>query len=318
MVIARCIKTDTKLYQRLNGFFCSLDWIFEVRPVLLLSIWTMMTAGISAYKGTTINEFYWATTFNWSLFFAFLGMTLIACSSALKGNDSETEKFTLILFISGIIVVLSSVAMEAEAEGRISLLFAVGAWTSVFYVSWRAYLKYREKLVDKKLLMNIPFSGVPALSLFMIGWHLADGRLMSGLFASVPYSCGFIAVALLWDLSVKAEELYHRDFMDGVVRPVGIGSVLLVLSTILGYRMGDPVVSTAAIIAVPFFVVALVFPRSEHIIRAFRYPLMILAFFVGIRYPWLLFAMFLNYNVVRWYNYFRHGIIRPTLKVIYD
>ena len=82
--------------------------------------------------------------------------------------------------------------------------------------------------------------------------------------------------------------------------------------------MGDPVISTAAIITIPFFAVSLVVTRAEHIIRAFRYPIMILAIFVGVRYPWLCLAMFLNYNAIRLYNYFRHRVISPTLKVSYD
>ena len=318
MVISRWIKPDTKLYVSLNDISRSLDWIFEVRPILFFTIWTMMAAGLSAYKGDTIDEFYWTTTVHWPLFWTFFGITLVACSSALIGDDSGTEKLTLILLIAGFMVVLSSVAMEAVEAGKMSRLFAVGAWVSIFYVSWRLYLKHWKKLKNEKMIMSISLSVLPAVSLFMIGWHLGGGKILGGMLASAPYACGFIAVTLLWPLSVQAEKLHHRDFMNGITRIVGLGGILMIISIFLGYRMGDPVISTAAIITIPFFAVALVVTRAEHIIRAFRYPIMILAFFVGVRYPWLCLAMFLNFNAIRLYNYFRHGVIRPTLKVSYD
>jgi hypothetical protein len=318
MVISRWIKPDTKLYVRLNDISRSLDWFFEFRPILFFTIWTMMAAGLSAYKGDTIDEFYWSTTVHWPLFWTFLGTTLVASSSALKGEDSGTNKLTLVLLVAGFLIVLSSVAMNAVETGKMSRLFAVGAWVSIFYVSWRLYLKHWKKLKNEKMIMRISLSVLPALSLFMIGWHLGGGKILSGMLASAPYACGFIAVTLLWPISVKAEKLHHRDFMNEITRIVGLGGLLLTVSIFLGYRMGDPVISTASIITIPFFAVALVVSRAEHIIRAFKYPIMILAFFVSVRYPWLCVAMFLNFNVIRLYNYFRHGVIRPTLKVSYD
>ena len=318
MVISRWIKPDTKLYVRLNDISRSLDWFFEFRPILFFTIWTMMAAGLSAYKGDTIDEFYWSTTVHWPLFWTFLGTTLVASSSALKGEDSGTNKLTLVLLVAGFLIVLSSVAIDAVETVKMSRLFSVGAWVSIFYVSWRLYLKHWKKLKNEKMIMRISLSVLPALSLFMIGWHLGGGKILSGMLASAPYACGFIAVTLLWPISVKAEKLHHRDFMNEITRIVGLGGLLLTVSIFLGYRMGDPVISTASIITIPFFAVALVVTRAEHIIRAFKYPIMILAFFVSVRYPWLCVAMFLNFNVIRLYNYFRHGVISPTLKVSYD
>ena len=318
MVISRWIKPDTKLYVSLNDISRSLDWVFEFRPILFLAIWTMLAAGLSAFKGETIDEFYWTTTVHWPVFWTFFGITLVACSSALKGDDAGTEKLTLILLVAGIVVVLSSVAMEAVESGKMSSLFAVGAWASIFYVSWRLYLKHWKKLKNEKMIMSISLSALPALSLFMMGWHLGGGKILGGILASVPYACGFIAVTLLWPLSVQAEKLHHRDFLNGGTGIICFGVLLMTISIFLGYRMGDPVISTAAIITIPFFGVSLVVTRAEHIIRAFRYPIMILAIFVGVRYPWLCLAVFLNYNAIRLYNYFRHGVISPTLKVSYD
>ena len=106
--------------------------------------------------------------------------------------------------------------------------------------------------------------------------------------------------------------------MKGTLPIGGISLILLSLSTIIGYFTDDPVMSTAGVIIVPFYVVALLFPRAEHVIRAFRYPLMILAIFLGVRYPWLWFALLLNFTLIRWYNYFRFGKVSPSFKVVDD
>ena len=106
--------------------------------------------------------------------------------------------------------------------------------------------------------------------------------------------------------------------MSDLNRIPSISFVLLTISTIIAYFINDPVFSTAGAIIIPFYLVSLIFPRAEHILRSFKYPLFILAIFIGVRLPWLLFALFFNFTLIRLYNYFRFGIIEPTLKVSND
>lgn len=318
MLIGRFIKPGSPLFVKIEERIRSLDRLFSINPVRLFPVWLFMAAGMSAARGVSIEEFYWATDLRWPLILVFLGMTLLACSSSLRGNDSESERPTLILFLTGILLVLPAVIWEALAAQEMTRFFAVGAWLSIFYVCWRSYLFYWPSLADDKLLMSLPLSAVSSLSLFMIGWHSAGGTLLTGLISAAPYVCGFVAIALLWPQIERAEQMYHRDVMTDVNRLFSVSTILLAISIFLGYRLGDPVVSTAAIVTIPFFGVALLFPRAEHVIRAFRYPPLILAVFVGVRYPWLWLALFVLFHGVRWYNYFRHGVVRPTLKVSYD
>lgn len=318
MILARWIRTDSQLYNRLNGAASLLDGVFHARPILLLVIWTMTTAGLSAFQGRNIPEFYWSTSINWLFFPLFSGISLLACSAAIKGNNDKSEKAVLMLLLTGICLSLPAVWAVTSILGDRSKFFFVGGWISLFYVSWRIYFSNREKIGLEDWTKTIPFFALPAMSLIMIGWHLGGGEVFSGIRASAPYVFGFVAVALISPLSEKAELVNHRDLMKGTLPLFMISLFLLSLATALGYIMGDPIISTSGAIVVPFYLVALLFPRAEHIIRAFRYPLMILAIFLGVRYPWLLFAMFLNFTFVRWYNYFRFGTVRPTLKVVDD
>ncbi|MBH31624.1 MAG: hypothetical protein CMG71_06505 [Candidatus Marinimicrobia bacterium] len=295
-----------------------LDGLFKVRPVLLLVVWTMTTAGLSAFHGQSTADFYWSTSLSWVSFLLFLGVSLLAGSAAMEGKESNSEKTVLMLLLAGLSLTLPAVWAVASSGGSRGTFFFVGGWISLFYVSWRINLTYSQSLNSEDWIKYIPFSALPALALFMIGWQFAGGDFLSGLRASSPYVCGFVAVALFSSLSEKAETINHRDFLEGKLPICGASFILLFLATVLGYFIGDPVISTAGAIVVPFYVVALFFPRAEHFIRAFRYPLMILAIFIGVRYPWLWFAIFVNFSFIRLYNYFRFGKVSPTLKVVDD
>ena len=197
-------------------------------------------------------------------------------------------------------------------------IFPVGAWILAFYSTWRGFLKNQKTLLLEKFSLRIFFSGFSSLSLFMTGWHIGGGSVFHGLFSSLPYIIVFIAVFLYYPLSIHAEKLDYRDLMTDLSSIPIISFILLIISTVIAYFINDPVLSTAGAIITPFYLVSLIFPRAEHILRSFKYPLFILAIFIGVRLPWLLFALFFNFTLIRLYNYFRFGIIEPTLKVSND
>lgn len=318
MIIANWIKVESPLYNRLNSFFTSLDAVFFLKPVLLITVWTMVTAGISAYEGKHVEDLYWNTQLTWFSFLIFTGVTLISCSSAVKTKNKESEKLILILLILGLFIMLPAIWVDSMTSGEISRFFSVGAWISLFYVTWRYYLNQQENLIAADFFMIVSLCALSAFSLFMAGWHIGGGSLVSGIFSGVPYVLGFVAVALFRPFVVKAETVNSREFIEGLLGVSIMSLMLLIVATTIGYMVGDPVISTAGAITVPFFLVATLFPRAEHIIRAFRYPILILAIFIGVRFPWLLVALFINFTFIRWYNYFRFGVVSPTLKVVND
>ena len=233
----------------------------------------------------------------------------------LKGSF---QRIVIILLILGILVLISGLLLESKVSMIKNQIFPVGSWILAFYSTWRGLLKNKDKLLQEKLHLRIFFSGFSSLSLFMMGWHIGGGSLFHGLFSSLPYIIAFIAVYLYYPLSINAEKLDSRDLMSDLNRIPSISFVLLTISTIIAYFINDPVFSTAGAIIIPFYLVSLIFPRAEHILRSFKYPLFILAIFIGVRLPWLLFALFFNFTLIRLYNYFRFGIIEPTLKVSND
>ena len=318
MIITRWIKVDSPLYKKINGFIKSFDKIFLIRPIMFLLIWTFISAGMSAYYGTKISEFYWSINFNLNFFLIFFAITLISSSATLVDLKGSFQRIVMILLISGILVLITGLLLESKVSMTKNQIFPVGAWILAFYSTWRGFLKNQKTLLQEKISLRIFFSGFSSLSLFMTGWHIGGGSVFHGLFSSLPYIIVFIAVFLYYPLSIHAEKLHYRDLMTDLSSIPIISFILLIISTVIAYFINDPVLSTAGAIITPFYLVSLIFPRAEHILRSFKYPLFILAIFIGVRLPWLLFALFFNFTLIRLYNYFRFGIIEPTLKVSND
>ena len=318
MIITRWIKVDSPLYKKINGLIKSFDKIFLIRPIMFLLIWTFISAGMSAYYGTKISEFYWSINFNLNFFLIFFAITLISSSATLVDLKGSFQRIVMILLISGILVLITGLLLESKVSMTKNQIFPVGAWILAFYSTWRGFLKNQKTLLQEKISLRIFFSGFSSLSLFMTGWHIGGGSVFHGLFSSLPYIIVFIAVFLYYPLSIHAETLHYRDLMTDLSSIPIISFILLIISTVIAYFINDPVLSTAGAIITPFYLVSLIFPRAEHILRSFKYPLFILAIFIGVRLPWLLFALFFNFTLIRLYNYFRFGIIEPTLKVSND
>tara|TARA_B100000686_G_C16728845_1_gene939413 strand:- start:663 stop:1619 length:957 start_codon:yes stop_codon:yes gene_type:complete len=318
MIITRWIKVDSPLYKKINGLIKSFDKIFLIRPIMFLLIWTFISAGMSAYYGTKISEFYWSINFNLNFFLIFFAITLISSSATLVDLKGSFQRIVMILLISGILVLITGLLLESKVSMTKNQIFPVGAWILAFYSTWRGFLKNQKTLLQEKISLRIFFSGFSSLSLFMTGWHIGGGSVFHGLFSSLPYIIVFIAVFLYYPLSIHAEKLHYRDLMTDLSSIPIISFILLIISTVIAYFINDPVLSTAGAIITPFYLVSLIFPRAEHILRSFKYPLFILAIFIGVRLPWLLFALFFNFTLIRLYNYFRFGIIEPTLKVSND
>ena len=318
MIITRWIKVDSPLYKKINGLIKSFDKIFLIRPIMFLLIWTFISAGMSAYYGTKISEFYWSINFNLNFFLIFFAITLISSSATLVDLKGSFQRIVMILLISGILVLITGLLLESKVSMTKNQIFPVGAWILDFYSTWRVFLKNKKTLLQEKISLRIFFSGFSSLSLFMTGWHIGGGSVFHGLFSSLPYIIVFIAVFLYYPLSIHAEKLHYRDLMTDLSSIPIISFILLIISTVIAYFINDPVLSTAGAIITPFYLVSLIFPRAEHILRSFKYPLFILAIFIGVRLPWLLFALFFNFTLIRLYNYFRFGIIEPTLKVSND
>lgn len=336
MIVARLIKAGTPLYQTIRNQIRFLDGVFLARPPLFFPVWTMVMAGISAAAATRNPEIYWVRYLSWRALFLFSGVTLLAGGTFIQYQirnrlaDKINQKVSLVeetdiperkvqslikvLIVSGLVVILSTYVAQGTPLGII--------WGLLLYASWGAFHNGSRFQWSGKPILGTATHGLAGLSLFMMGWIHALSDPFSGLVPSLPYILKFMAWFLVCTVAdAKGDRRLKKNtfairFGD---RPaIGWAALLLSASAFMGHMVGDPVISTAAIVSLPFFLVALIFTRMDHVQRAVRYPVFILAMFICVRYPWFFVALLLTFYASKYYYYFRFNVDYPTFHVSHE
>jgi len=91
--------------------------------------------------------------------------------------------------------------------------------------------------------------------------------------------------------------------------------VLIGAGTVVGFFNQDPVSSTAGLISLPFYLYAIIRHLNKDIIRAIRYPIFLLNFFICIVYPMASLFMIFNYYLCKYYYWHRFDLHYPTFLV---
>jgi len=160
-----------------------------------------------------------------------------------------------------------------------------------------------------------------------IGYHLILSYVLFGI-GFLLFNTISITNAILYVSTYLAIYLIHTKKFDKSEKIIlsqydkniktGIAIVLLVITGIIGYAIDDPILSTGAIVSVPFFVVLLLGRHNRHLERARFYPIFIFAMFVVSREAWFLIPLLLLFFILRSYNYLRYQRIYPTFGVTND
>lgn len=192
----------------------------------------------------------------------------------------------------------------------IGVMFLAIVWT---------YLLHRFPVLPNKVislksgLITAGFGFV----LFIAG-TIPVGFDMANIILGIPYLAMFMAIWIVFGIPIiedgKGEKsvLPKKDF----IMSLSIALVFVGLAVFMGFFMDDPMVSTIAVVYIPFLLVALIFSAHvRHIQRARIYGLFIPAIFLCVRFPWFMVPVALVFWGLRFYNYFRHGKIHPTFKV---
>ena len=131
----------------------------------------------------------------------------------------------------------------------------------------------------------------------------------------IPYFIYFIVAHLTWSIVPDNDDKTIPLKKDTASILTSI-SLLTLICSLLGYLNDDPVISTIAAIYILFPVVILFFPPAiRHIQRARMHVIFIPAMFISISFPWFLFLVLPLFWILRYYNYFKYGEVKPSFKV---
>ena len=320
------------------GFF---DKFFLMRPTLFFPVWIMVMAGLSRANLLSTPELYWIWDFSWKMFFLMAGVTLLTGATfiqyqienskadevnqkieVLKKVDLPSEKLNKLINISiiaGLALISISFGYMAVFQRDVFHLMGI-VWGLLVYFSWSFLSYYRKFQWSKKLIPGMLIHGFSGFALFMMGWNCSSPNLTEGILHSVPYLLAFIAVFLITSIpDIKGDKQIGKTtfaIQFGSRFTILLGALLILFSVLIGFILKDSIISSSSMISLPFFLVALVFSRFDHVLRAIRYPIFILAMFISVIYPWFFISIFIFYYFLKCYYYFQFEKDWPTFQVV--
>ncbi|MEE9166234.1 MAG: UbiA family prenyltransferase [Candidatus Neomarinimicrobiota bacterium] len=336
MIVARLIKYDSELYYKIRERIRFFDTFFLMNPPLFFPIWIMILAGVSVAAAGENPELYWVENISWQAFLLVSGVTLLVGATFVQyqirnshadrinqritlvqeeGMEPEkVRKLITVLAVSGSLLVIGTSVIGGVPMGIV--------WALLLYFAWGILHNDPKFLWSGRPILSLISHALAATSLFMLGWNHASVGTLSGLFSSLPYVLAFVAWSVMGGVSdLKGDREAEKSTFAvrfGSRPAVVWGTVFLSISMILGYLHHDAVISTSSAVSLPFFLVALAFTRMDHIQRAVRYPVFILAAFVCVRYPWFFLALIVLFYFSKFYYYFRFNVDYPTFHVSHD
>jgi hypothetical protein len=188
----------------------------------------------------------------------------------------------------------------------------------IFAIWWDKFIHrfpvFPQKVVSAKSGLFMFLSG---LILYLLG-TIPQGFNHLVFAYGLPYFIFFVVGHLTYSIPIKnnengspaaPEKSEMSPFLAAIV-------VLTVISAVAGVFHDDPMISTIAAVYSPFPIVALVFPAAvRHIQRCRMYVVFIPAMFLAVRFPWFLIPVLLLFWTLRYYHYFRNGVVYPSFKV---
>ncbi len=302
-----------------------LNALFLFRPTLFIPALIISVAGLAAGRATFQRYFFWRADWSWTGLLLFTGVTLITAASFANAKPGEGGELALKGYPSPP-AAGAGTADTARRLGRIVLVLGLvlmlpAGWLAVagggaLYLFWGQLYAARVALWKSNLALETALHTWAGMALFYIGWAASGAPLTGNLPVAAPYALMLAAfgahIAITHGPAEdRAAALPSRNLVAGVS---AFAVTATVLAAALGMKFSDPVISTSAILTLPFFVVALVLRRNRDIVYSSRYGLLIIGILVGSRYPWLYVPTILLFYLSRYY-YRRHlGLLHPTFQ----
>ncbi len=305
-----------------------LDYVFILRPTLFFPVWVVYAAGFIVAQWQTQGGWRWTVWGGSDFWLPGMALTLLMGSAFILNQiidipiDRQNRKLFLLAdghvplhlayFETGMLFFLAVWLAFRMDVGMGTLFLAIYFVTGIGYsvppFSWK------DRPVAG-LLANM----MGALLIFIAGYWAAGGVHIQAAVLALPYMAAVGAVFLLTTLPDKpgdgqfGKETFAVRFGD---RPtIYLGAVLEILALVGAWLLRDPVIFFPALISAPFFIYAVRQPKAANVVRAIKFPIVLLTFAVCFYFPILLLLFGGTYAASKWYYWQRFGLHYPSLKV---
>ncbi len=321
------------------------DYVFVLRPTLFLPVWTIFFAGffvqnkfslaatndaVTALNGSTTGLPSFVTVaFALTLL---MGAVFILNQIMDRRSDSKNQKLFLVAqghitpkaaFVEAVTLIVLGLGLGfAFSPGGglernvgvqfLAILLVTGVLYSFKPFSWK----------DRPVL-GLVANALGALLIFATGWVVAGPPNSEMLLHAVPYLLSVAAVYLYTTLPDRegdqATDKVTFSVKYGFNATIVAGFVCVLAAATVALVLRDEIVFYPAFFSLPFFLWVLVKKRMEDVFRAIKYPILILAVTISIKFKlelntWAFFYVLLGvYLVSKVYYKLRFNINYPSL-----
>jgi len=309
----------------------TLDYLFVLRPVLFLPVWTVFLAGYytQGRKVTPMSDGIQAATPSgdrWLLLGVLAGLTAMMGGVFILNQlaDVQTDRHNNKLFLIAHGYIPKPYAL-LEAILCVGLAFVVSYWVQVtlawlfivtFAVTGIGY-SFKPLVWKDRPLAGLLTNACGALLIFSIGWQVSGQLSMATVHHAIPYVLAVAAVYLYTTLPDAAgdRDMGKKTFgvRYGFRATTLVGLLLEGAAGVAAIVVQDWVILIPAALSFPLFVRATVKQKLSDVVLAVKWPIAFLALGVGVHYPAYLLVLGLLYVFSRWYYRRRFGLRYPTL-----
>ena len=313
-----------------------LDNFMLFRPTLFFSVWVMICIGM--YISSKLNNMSKMniTEINYTTTLLFLGISLVCGATIILNqiSDIESDKINKKNFLFDGIIKVNRALFISRVVSILGLIIVLTvSWEVVvpllmLYLIWG--ILYNDERYNWK---TNPLLGVFAnlacgylLILCGMVYNRYDMSIQFILFNSfiyiIPFIFAYASIVLLVNIPDKnGDTVTNKNTLTVVLgdrMTILFATILCISSFLIALFIKEPLCSTASLTSIPFFLFAVFRGEDKDVMRAIRYPILLLNFYVLTIYPLLFFPIMSFYYISKYYYWHRFSIHYPTLLVDND
>ena len=309
-----------------------LDILFLLRPTFFFSIWGVIVLGMISVNNHLNNILLWNINLSISIILIFISLTLLISASfinILKDSNKKIDSLLIennisldkrkiiikILFtISMVILILFNWLLVIPS---LCIYYIIGIGFNSEPIHWHSnpyralisltFISFLLYAIGGIISFDSSLNNDNEMFIFKFSLHL------------LAYILSFLSIiSLIIVNDLKNEYLlingtYNKK--SSCIIFLVIPLIFLPISLMLAWLNQDPILSTAVLVFLPFFLFSCFRKLNKDIIRSIRYPIFIINFFTFSYYPWFALCLLITYYLSKYYYWHRCNWHYPTFLV---
>lgn len=293
------------------------DYIFALRPMLIIPVWTIFLLGYFR-AGGRLSIFELAA----ALMSATLAAGAVFVLNQLCDLESDRINDKGQFFTKGILTIqaglILTIILDLLAFGLgalISLEFAIGI--AIVIILGILYSVKPISLKDRPIPAFLINGFGHGSLVFLLGWLAADGGIRPGFYYSVPY---FLAVGAIYIGTtipdIKGDTATGKITLAVVLGDFYCGLLILIMmaaAVVTAVFLGDTAMFYAGCAVLVFQLASVIFRSRKLQVLTVKIAILILSLAAGVKFPLYIFWLMGVITATRIYHKYRLGLEYPSL-----